>query len=326
MANVNCEACEELRQEVPQLIVNGFDDDMCTSLSNDTGLNPSSGHDDCTDLNNLNDCLIGNEAENVDLYEVCDWKTFMKQFIPNLWTTIKAIICAICGLWKLAQRIDCILDYITQGKAFSFGEYTDSGSSFIVAGKGVSFANVGASGTSNDLLITYVGGGMSHLTGSCLFYNADFQDRKAVANFDDGGVQAHTSANRKGNSKWSDGGYMGSGGELIYELRIKKSEYPQIERFWNSHAFPGAGGNYTCRIAFTDEGYYAAGQTGWCDVTTGDPVGSQSDRGHLVPAGWMYLQLRMIEIEDHFTATASGAQFTPYGLVPIRMNPEAIEC
>lgn len=326
MANTNCEACEEIRQTDPNLIVNGFTDTECASLQNNTGLSPSGGNDDCTDLNNLNDCLVGNMETEVEAYDVCDWKTFMKKFIPNVWTTLKGIICAICGLWTLAKRIDCILDYITEGASFSFGEYTSSGSSFIVAGKGVSFANVGASGTSNELQITYVGGGMSFITGSCLFYDADFTDREAVANFDEEGVQAHTSANRKGNTKWSDGGYMGAGGELIYELRIKKSEYPQISRFWPSHAFPGAGGNYSCRISFIDAGHYAAGQHGWCDVNTGDPVGSHSDSGHLVPDGWMYLQLRMIEAEDNFTATSSGAQYTPYGLVPIRMKTSAIEC
>lgn len=100
MANTNCSACEEIRQEAPSLIVNGLDDNMCASLGNDTGLVASSGHDDCTDLNNLNDCLVGNEADEVDMYDVCDWKTFMKQFIPNLWTTLKAMICAICGAWS----------------------------------------------------------------------------------------------------------------------------------------------------------------------------------------------------------------------------------
>jgi len=112
MANISCTSCEEIRQEAPSLIVNGLDDNMCASLQNDTGLVASKGHDDCTDLNNLNDCLVGNEADEVDMYDVCDWKTFMKQFIPNLWTTLKAMICAICGLWtnlhSLTSRIDCL--------------------------------------------------------------------------------------------------------------------------------------------------------------------------------------------------------------------------
>lgn len=99
MANVNCEACEALKQEVPELVANGFDDTMCASLQNDTGLKPSVGHNDCTDLENLNDCLIGNMAEELEDYDTCDWKEFMRNFIPNLWTNLKAIGCAICGIW-----------------------------------------------------------------------------------------------------------------------------------------------------------------------------------------------------------------------------------
>ena len=99
MANVNCEACEELRQTDPNLIVNGFSNTECASLKNDTGLVASSGHDDCEDLNDLNDCLVGNLETEVEKYEVCDWRDFTKMFINNLWTTLKAMICAICGLW-----------------------------------------------------------------------------------------------------------------------------------------------------------------------------------------------------------------------------------
>ena len=104
--NYNCESCAELREDVPSLICNGLDEDMCTSLQNDTGLNPSSSNTDCEDLNNLNDCLIGNQEQEVELYSTCDWKDFMKQFIPNLWTTLKAIICAICGLWTHVHAIE----------------------------------------------------------------------------------------------------------------------------------------------------------------------------------------------------------------------------
>ena len=74
MANVNCEACEAIRQTDPNLIVNGFTDTECASLKNDTGLSASSGNNDCTDLDNLNDCLVGNGATEVEASDVCDWK------------------------------------------------------------------------------------------------------------------------------------------------------------------------------------------------------------------------------------------------------------
>lgn len=105
MADLNCKSCEDLRKEVPELIANGFTDTMCASLKNDTGLKTSSGHNDCTDLNNLNDCLIGNAETEIERYDTCDWKDFTKNHINNLWTTLKAIICAICGLWTNVHNL-----------------------------------------------------------------------------------------------------------------------------------------------------------------------------------------------------------------------------
>lgn len=105
MADLNCSACEEIRKTDPNLIVNGFGDDECYSLQNNTGLVTSSGHSNFEDLNNLNDCLVGNMAAEVDSYDVCDWKEFMKNFISNVWTTLKAIICAFSGLWT---KVDCV--------------------------------------------------------------------------------------------------------------------------------------------------------------------------------------------------------------------------
>lgn len=99
MAEVHCEACEDIRQNIPEFVANGFTDEMCASLQNDTGLKASVGHNDCTDLNNLNDCLIGNMATELERFDVCEWKEFMEQYATNDWNTNKAMICAICGMW-----------------------------------------------------------------------------------------------------------------------------------------------------------------------------------------------------------------------------------
>lgn len=100
----DCNACEDLRQNSAEFVQNGVTDNVCASLKNNTGFNPSSGHDDCTDLHNANDCLVGNMEDEIEAYDVCDWKEYMKKFVPNVWTTLKAIICSICGLWiKLEQ-------------------------------------------------------------------------------------------------------------------------------------------------------------------------------------------------------------------------------
>lgn len=105
MANINCEACKDLREDVPELVANGFDSTMCASLKNDTGLKQSNGHNDCTDLDMMNDCLVGNMETEIDKYDTCDWKAFMKKLIGNLWTTLKAVICAICGIWTNIHNI-----------------------------------------------------------------------------------------------------------------------------------------------------------------------------------------------------------------------------
>ncbi len=126
MANYSCSACEDLRETSPNFVVNGITDTECASLGNDTGLSPSSGNNDCTDLNNINDCLVGNMAEEVEAYDVCDWKEFMKKFIPNVWTTIKAVICAICGIWTY---IHCL--YTAIGNLVSALNATTQGQSFI---------------------------------------------------------------------------------------------------------------------------------------------------------------------------------------------------
>lgn len=326
MAKTNCAACEDIRSTDPNLIVNGLGTTECTSLKNDTGLSPSSGHDDCTDLENLNDCFIGNMEQEVDAYEVCDWKNFMKNFIPNLWTTTKGIICAICGLWKNIHRLECILDYMMEGKSFSFGEYSSNTSSYIVAGKGVSFANVGASGTSSDILLRYIAGGFATLSGSCLLYNANFTDRTATYNFDNEGVSPTKSTSRKGNPEWNQTNHNPNGGsQLLYELRIKKSEYPQIASMFAGFSLNSEGGGYHGQVQAFVAGRYANGQNGFCDHGTGEPGNSNSDRGHLVPDGWIYIQMRITWIES-LNADSEGKQYSPYGVLGIRMNQDAIDC
>lgn len=102
MSQQSCSACNDLREYAPEFVVNGVTDNVCQSLQANTGLNPNldTKHTDCEDLHDVNDCLVGNMDDEVEEFEVCDWKDFMHQFIPNLYETLKAMICAICGLWK----------------------------------------------------------------------------------------------------------------------------------------------------------------------------------------------------------------------------------
>lgn len=115
----SCKACDDLRTSSSEFMLNGVTPTVCTSLKNDTGFNPASGHNDCTDLDDANDCLIGTMEDEIEAYDVCDWKEYMKKFVPNVYNVIKAIICAICGLWTKVHsyegkfdKYDCVINKI----------------------------------------------------------------------------------------------------------------------------------------------------------------------------------------------------------------------
>lgn len=199
MANYNCDACNELRNDAPNLIVNGLTDTECTSLKNNTGLNPSSGNDDCTDLDNMNDCLIGNLEAEIDAYDVCDWKEFTTKFIENAWTVFKGIICSICGLWTKTARLECIVSQFGQVQNFAVGE--DNIRWF----NGVT-KNPDAS-TDPDLALPRITGNAycGYMTGSIVL-PSDFDTRFPTANINNHGI-------------------------LLYEYRIKLSDF-NLRAIW----------------------------------------------------------------------------------------------
>ena len=343
-ASINCEACEALRQEVPELVCNGFDDDMCSALSNDSGLSASSGHNDCTDLNNLNDCLIGNEAEEVELFEVCDWKPFMKDFINNLWTVLKAMICAICGIWtnihnlwaKIAEILNqigdiinnidtlfCYVNNMNKGATFSIGE-DPTGNSYVVAGKGISFyqAVPGEAHHTTDIAMMYVAGGLMTGWGSLIWHTSDFTDARACVNFDNGSVE-RTSTSRLGNPYWGRTGRPANNGELLYEIRLRLAAYPQIGTLFNGFGLETGGSAYRVEAHVFYPGNYAWGQHGGCNTQTGVPDQSGYSSGHLVPDGWLYVQVRMTYAD---MVHNDGSQYTPRYYMGARMNIDKFDC
>lgn len=109
---IDCEACEDLKEYVPELVQNGVTDKICASLKNDTGFKTNSRHTDCQDLDTANDCMIGQMDDRLEAYDACGWREFMHRIIPNMHAMYKMIICAICGLWTnihaLWDRIEII--------------------------------------------------------------------------------------------------------------------------------------------------------------------------------------------------------------------------
>ena len=324
MSNIDCGACNDLREYAPDFVQNGVTNKICNSLANDTGLNPNltTLHTDCEDLKDVNDCLVGRMDGEIEAYEVCDWKKYMHKFIPNLYETIKAGICSICGLWKNIHKHECEIEYLYSGATFRFNEET-SGDAYAVAGKGVSFLNIDATATSANLYLVYIAGGLMLGGGSYLFYNTDFTDAAPCGNFDLETTYSISSA-RKGNTAWLQTGLPLTGGELICEFRIKKSAFPQINRFFRGFGQEADGGVYQVNLLVFTAGMYAYGQHGRCNSVTGEGL-SGGDAGHMVPDGWIYLQLRMMNIWS-FDATPEGSQSSPCYHFGVRMNRDKIDC
>ena len=339
MAIKDCSACDDLRQNAPNLTISGLTNSMCTSLKNNTGLSPSSGNDDCEDLNDLNDCLIGNMAAEVNEYKSCEWKEYIKNFIPGLWTTLKAMICAICGIWikikyilDMIDKINCEIDYLFKGAKFNIKEDAQSDEAYVVLGKGCSLYNNDSAKHTADILLNYIAGGLLRLSGSIYFYSGTgtFQDAKAVPNFDNGNTMA-TSQTRQKNPHWGVAGRPAKGGELIYEIRIKKSQYPQIRSIFSGRGGEANTGAFSVHFTvFNGDDVdddtpvkYAYGQHGWCE-SDGSRSESDYDLGHAVPKGWFYIQCRMHWIDE--MAAGDNKIYSPYGWLGIRTNRDEIDC
>lgn len=291
MANYNnCEACEEIRQKNPSLVVNGFTETECNYLKNDLGIDGKST--DCDDLDLLNDCLIGSMEDEAEIADMCSWREFIQKLIPNLWTVFSAIICAICGLWtrihaieedleeinSQVDRIDCIVGVIgsDQGNTFAIDQ------SNIRLGSGVSFRSDGAvpQFTGN----AYCG----YLTGA-IHFNSSWTSQSNV-NF-------------------------GDGGKLVYEYRINKARH-KIRKLWATnleHTNSGRGVHAHLRV-------FNAG-----DRTYGNDGASDSTGSVVVPSGWIYAQVRMTSIEDWGNASNTG-NITLAGVAPVLMDFDEIEC
>lgn len=123
MSDRSCTACNDLVEYAPVFAVKGVTEEACDSLASNTGLNPDLDpkHDDCDDLHDINDCLVGNMDDEVEAYDVCDWKDFMHEFIPNTYETLKAIICNDCGQWQKIEDMCKMIDHLNTPPVLSYG-------------------------------------------------------------------------------------------------------------------------------------------------------------------------------------------------------------
>lgn len=86
-------------------------DKICENLMNDEGIHPSATHSntDCDDLKSLNDLATGSLNNALMALDICDvdaYKCWLDSLLDWQWNVDKAIICAICGLWKIVRCLD----------------------------------------------------------------------------------------------------------------------------------------------------------------------------------------------------------------------------
>lgn len=312
MAYLQCDSCEELRQNAPEFMVNGFTDTECENLAGGKGL--SGGGDNCTDLHDMDDCLIGMMDNEVDSYDTCDWKKFMHNFIPNVWTVFKGIICWLCG-------IQCQIDHLYNGANLKIGE-DKSDQSYVVPGGGVSYQYDSEEDRNSDVQALYIAGGLLRVQGTFRFFEDDFTDNDGTS--------------RQGNHNWGTTGACVAGGELICEIRVKLSQFG-VENIYAGFGQETGGGGFHLNATVFREGKYAYGNHGGCDTDTGVGKPGCSD-GHLVPEGYIYIQLRMsyiwaLSTYDSNDLKPSGKpkddvvkHYSPRAFMGIRFNQDALKC
>ncbi|WP_242586888.1 hypothetical protein [Candidatus Enterococcus ikei] len=103
-----CSACGALKEYAPNFMINGITDKECKSLQNDTGLNSDLKvlHNNCEDLNDLLDCLLGAHQDKLPAVASCDWKEYTDELMTNLQNMQKAMICSECGQWKKIHDLE----------------------------------------------------------------------------------------------------------------------------------------------------------------------------------------------------------------------------
>ena len=320
MSQISCSACEDLRTDAPNFVLNGIGETEIASLKNNTGYNASSGNNDCTDLENAVDCLVGNMADEVDAYEVCDWKDFMKRFIPNVWNVLRSIVASICGLW-------CYMKQFTEQKSYGLHAYEDDDptkpaiNGFKIA-QGVS---VNYSGVDTAATAIYIYGNVARVTGTLRFDGlmpSSYTNGQSVywADFFNGGTDITTIGGQSSNK-----GDTPNGGLLVYQYEVDPCDFG-FSRMFSASLFPGTAGDFRCRLVIVRKGGYYPYDWGVDTTQPGNVEGLQlynpSDSNKIL------IQVRL-EYVNTWGITARGtkiANVTPNGITGVLPCTNEISC
>lgn len=103
-----CPACEWLRENAPNFVLNGITEIECNYLKSDDGL--IGVNNNATDLQTMIDCLIGNHAEELQAVQLCDIKDWLAELMENLWQLKTAWACNERGQWNNIWEIRNVIN------------------------------------------------------------------------------------------------------------------------------------------------------------------------------------------------------------------------
>lgn len=330
MSRIDCGACQDLRDNAAEFVQNGVTDKICTSLQNDTGLNPNLTvtHTDCEDLDTANDCLIGQMDDQLESYDVCDWKKFMHRFIPNLYELLKAMICAICGIWtnihniwKQITKINCEIEHLSNPPTDTVLTPDDPRVKYReVAGVSTRYDPAHPKLKDVPLTITTIGAaamitGSIHLEGNMPadYTSGGSTGRVEWLDFYNGGTDITTKYGRK-----SHNGNFPLLGVLLYEYEVNACDWGFSDAY-SAPLFPTSAGEFVARIYFIKPGEEYPYDCGADEDGNGQKYRPSSSKYN------MLIQVRLMSIDNWGIASNSG-NITPNGMALVKPCAESWEC
>ena len=258
MSNINCSACDELRSEAPTFATSGTTTAVCNSLKNNTGLATNNGHDNETDLADAVDCLIGRMDDELEAYDVCDWKEFMHKYIPNNYEMLKAMLCGDAGQWNNITEMWCWLNHLTTTtQTYRIHAYEDDDptkpalNGFRIA-DGV---RMRSPGVGNAPITVTCRGSVANVNGSLDFYGdmpLDYTDGVATPwNYLEHGCAALTNA---AGIQWGADGCANRSSPFVWEIQFKKCQLGFSALFGRAYLFPGSAGDFIFRVSLYKKG------------------------------------------------------------------------
>lgn len=311
MAKYECDACEDLRQNAPNFIINGLGDEEIDHIAMNEGL--TGENDNCTDINDMNDCLIGMMEKEVSNYEACDWKVFMRKFVQNLWTVLKSMITWLCGL-------QCRVDQLSKPSK-NDALYPDAENVRFRKVDGVTLRYDPEHPKVNDapLVIRSIGS-VARITGSLTCsgnmpssYTSGGGGRVDWLDFYRGGADITTKY-----GKSSHHGNCPTGGLLLYEYEVRSCDWG-FKRLYDAPLHASHAGFFLARIMTFRDGDEYPYDCGWDADGNGQIYHPSSDEYDTL------IQVRMMVVNT-WGITRNNGNITPNGLAMVYPCPESWEC